>query len=161
MVTISLEQFVRTGILGPVRLGMTREQLRQILGDPAATGGTSRKYRVPSILKYGDLEFLFEPNGHSLRTIYMDGFTVPRGGRSLDLDPWIVVGGMAIGTMEYALAAADIGFTRHTLQYDPNMPVLSTTSGVDLGVINEPEDLSPPVGLHHVSKRLENMNRGG
>ena len=44
---------------GRVRLGMTRSELHQLLGRPDQEGGTSRKYPVPCIYKYGDVEFVF------------------------------------------------------------------------------------------------------
>jgi hypothetical protein len=44
---------------GRVRLGMTRSELRDLLGQPEQEGGTSRKYRMPCIYKYGDIQFVF------------------------------------------------------------------------------------------------------
>ena len=50
---------------GRIRLGMTRQELEGVLGVPDDVGGTSRKYRIPSIWKYGDVEFVF-PGAQSL-----------------------------------------------------------------------------------------------
>lgn len=44
---------------GKIRLGMSRVELRAILGPPDDEGGTSRKYKFPSIYKYGDVQFVF------------------------------------------------------------------------------------------------------
>lgn len=44
---------------GRVRLGMSRSELHDLLGRPDQEGGTSRKYRTPSIYKYGDVQFVF------------------------------------------------------------------------------------------------------
>jgi len=44
---------------GRVRLGMTRSELLDLLGRPDQEGGTSRKYRMPCIYKYGDVQFVF------------------------------------------------------------------------------------------------------
>ena len=41
--------------------GSTREELVRFLGQPDDVGGTSRKYKTPSVYKYDDLEFFFEP----------------------------------------------------------------------------------------------------
>jgi hypothetical protein len=49
---------------------MTREQLRALLGEPDAIGGTSRKYRRPRIWKYGNIEYHFV--GESLALIFDD-----------------------------------------------------------------------------------------
>ena len=46
---------------GQIRLGMTRDELETILGKPDVLGNTSRKYRFPSLWKYGDVEFVFPP----------------------------------------------------------------------------------------------------
>ena len=43
-----------------LRIGMSREEVVAILGEPDKQGGTSRKYNTPSILKYGQIEFIFE-----------------------------------------------------------------------------------------------------
>src|SRR5581483_3712690 len=103
MVTLSLKEFLRTGILGPVQLGMLRAQLLNVLGEPEHIGGTSRKHHQPTILKYGDLEFLFPPGEDCLQTIHMDGFTRPRGSTAVVLDPWIIVGGASLDGTEQAL----------------------------------------------------------
>jgi hypothetical protein len=64
---------------GQIRLGMTRQELEAVLGIPDAVGGTSRKYRTPSILKYGDVEFVFpvakspvESKSQGLLYVYVD-----------------------------------------------------------------------------------------
>lgn len=44
-----------------LRVGMTRREVIDLLGLPEDLGGTSRKYRSPSILKYGQVELHFEP----------------------------------------------------------------------------------------------------
>jgi len=52
--------FRATGEISPVRLGLTREKIKALFGEPDAVGGTSRKYRTPSVWKYGELEFHFD-----------------------------------------------------------------------------------------------------
>jgi hypothetical protein len=53
------EQFAKTGDVQPVRFGMSRAELREMFGEPGATGGTSKKYREPAIWVYDGLEFHF------------------------------------------------------------------------------------------------------
>ena len=72
------ERFQITGDICPLSLGMSREELRRLFGDPEVTGGTSRKHRTPAIWKYGDLEFHFGLRAEDpLWLIYMerDGVT--------------------------------------------------------------------------------------
>lgn len=71
-----VSDLIRAGKIG---LGMTRQELEAVLGIPDDVGGTSRKYRIPSILKYGDVEFVFpaaksspETNTQGLRFVYVD-----------------------------------------------------------------------------------------
>lgn len=52
------------------KLGITREQLRALLGEPDAKGGTSRKYPRPAIWKYGTTEYHFA--GEELALIFED-----------------------------------------------------------------------------------------
>jgi hypothetical protein len=47
-----------------VEIGMRRDQVVEILGQPDDVGGSSRKYRTPSVFKYGHVEFHFESNKH-------------------------------------------------------------------------------------------------
>jgi hypothetical protein len=64
---------------GQIRLGMSRQELQAILGAPDEVGGTSRKYKVDSIFKYGDVQFVFPPartlaesESQGLRYVYVD-----------------------------------------------------------------------------------------
>jgi hypothetical protein len=45
---------------GRLRLGMTKAEVRELLGPPDDWGGTSRRRREPSIWKYGEVELWFE-----------------------------------------------------------------------------------------------------
>jgi hypothetical protein len=49
------------GIIDRVKIGMTRYEVVKALGLPDNLGGTSRKYRTPSIYKCGAIELHFEP----------------------------------------------------------------------------------------------------
>ncbi len=55
------KKFGDTGDISPVRLGCSREEIRALFGEPDAVGGASRKYPVPGVWKYGELEFHFGP----------------------------------------------------------------------------------------------------
>lgn len=55
------DSFRQTGDICPLRLGMSRDELKAVLGEPDDVGGTSRKWRTPAIFKYADVEFHFGP----------------------------------------------------------------------------------------------------
>lgn len=44
---------------GKIHLGMTKADVRSLLGPPDGWGVTSRKYREPRIWVYGNIEFWF------------------------------------------------------------------------------------------------------
>lgn len=44
-----------------VRVGMSREDVIKILGEPTDTSMGTRKYPTPAIYKYGDMELYFSP----------------------------------------------------------------------------------------------------
>lgn len=47
----------------PVGLGATREELRQLLGEPTDRSVPTRSDPIPLIWKYGDIEYYFRPDG--------------------------------------------------------------------------------------------------
>lgn len=46
-------------VTGKLRIGMTRDKVITELGEPDKMGGTSRKHRLPSVFKYGEIEVHF------------------------------------------------------------------------------------------------------
>lgn len=67
-----------TGDICPVRLGMTRDELKAVLGEPDDVSTTSRKQRIPAIWTYDELEFHFEQGSDgSLWLIYREVDNVP------------------------------------------------------------------------------------
>jgi len=66
---------------GQIREGMTRIELRALLGEPDDVGCTSRKYKIPAIWKYEDVKFAFPPASSAreaksggLWLVYVDSF---------------------------------------------------------------------------------------
>ena len=55
------EKFASTGDICPIRLGMSRDEVRAIIGQPDDVGGTSGKRGAPAIWVYAGLEFHFNP----------------------------------------------------------------------------------------------------
>jgi hypothetical protein len=67
------EKFASSGDICPIRLGMSRDQLRAAFGEPDDVGATSRKRREPAIWVYGGLEFHFDHTaGDELFLIHRD-----------------------------------------------------------------------------------------
>jgi hypothetical protein len=66
-------EYERTGKLGAVHLGMTREDLRQLFGEPDDTAKGFRKRPLSGIWKYGEIEFHFGFEGE-LFLIFIDGW---------------------------------------------------------------------------------------
>lgn len=65
-------RFTATGDICPVRLGMSREDLHALFGEPDYTGGVSRRWRRPIIWVYGSLEFHFRQGKDELFLIFRD-----------------------------------------------------------------------------------------
>jgi len=60
-------------IVGKLRVGMTRKDVVHVLGLPDHIGGTSRKHKIPSVYKYGDIELHFGPSeAGTLEMVYTE-----------------------------------------------------------------------------------------
>ena len=153
-VKVSMEDFLRTGVFGPLKFGMTGEEIQAILGPPDFTFMRAKTGR-PTGFEYGDVEFYFLSDRDSrLCAIYLDEFDIPRGNSVLALDPWRLRAAMSQADAEAALRQAGISF-RPVSMPDPKMDGIVTASGVELGFIREPsEPYSPPAGLYNISRSL-------
>lgn len=60
--TVTIGEIRRYIQSGAIRLGMARLELFWLLGTPDDVGGTSRKYPLPCVFKYGEVEFAFTPS---------------------------------------------------------------------------------------------------
>lgn len=47
--------------ISKIKIGMTRDEVMSILGEPDDVGGTSKKYKTPCVYVYGDFELSFLP----------------------------------------------------------------------------------------------------
>lgn len=71
---ISLKDLLRDGSFGPVELGMSREEVKEILGPPDGVM-TRRKDKTPTAFVYGKQEFYFvSSTDNRLCAIYLDQF---------------------------------------------------------------------------------------
>lgn len=109
---------LRIGEFGPIRLGISRDQLRGHLGEPEDWGPAPKAKHHATIWKYGDIEFHFHFKEDALVRIFADGVGKLRGGRAIDLDPWILDGAALVGQVLEGLAAAKISYQRIPWAHD-------------------------------------------
>lgn len=150
MITVSLEAFFRTGTLGPVHPGVSREQVQEAFGIPDAVGLVTRKYRRPSLWTYGDLELHFVRGGDELFLIHLDGFQTPQAGGQLQLDPWIIRGGISRSLVEHHLATCSLPF-QQIQSPEEDCTWLRVGAGVILVFIDHERPFSFPAGLWSIS----------
>ena len=110
MVDVSLKELIQSGHFGPIRLGMNREQVESFLGKPDDWSAGSRKYSQATILKYGDVEFHFDPRDGGLWLIHLEEFDAPSSGESVRLDPWIIRASLSVAEMEGHLSRSGIWY---------------------------------------------------
>ena len=127
---VSLKEFLKTGRFGSVSLGMGRAQVESLLGTPDEVGGTSRKYRNPSIWKYGDVEFHFVVGADELSLIHLDDFTIPSGGKSISLDPWVFSDSLTLAEAQTQFSRSNLSF--QVKQSDEGASFLIAGAGVQL-----------------------------
>ena len=154
---VSLKDFAVTGDFGPVKAGFTPVSLEAVLGEPEATGGTSRRHRRPVIWKYGDIEFHFARPDGELCLVHLDRFSAtggcPEGWGGFEIEPWVIREGLPCDSFIAAIEKAGLKYTvRREPQYNQHVVVLA--SGIEVGFICQPEEYSPPVGLAWLSRRV-------
>lgn len=55
----TIEDFQALIASGHIYLGMTRSEVKAVIGEPTDFGCSSRRYQAPRILKYGEIELGF------------------------------------------------------------------------------------------------------
>ena len=93
---VSLLDFLRTGHFGSISGGSARSQVLEALGPPPVW---SAKVSLEKALiwKYGDVEFHFA--GDSVACIFSDHGNLVEGGETIEINPWVVRGGMTCQSM--------------------------------------------------------------
>jgi hypothetical protein len=153
---VSLKDFIAGGGFGPIPFGCNRLQLEAVVGEPEATGGTSRKYRQPVCWKYGDVEFYFSRTSGGLNMIHIDRFSgpdgSPQGWGGLQVDPWIIRGWMAQDVFVSALEADGIA---HVVRPEPTwIQEIVEVSGVEIGFVCGADQFTDFVGLAYLTRRV-------
>ena len=144
-VSVSMQGFLRTGEFGPVRLGISRRQLRGHLGEPEDWGPAPKAKHNAGIWKYGEIEFHF--NGDTLWLIFADGVEELSGGGAIDLDPWVLNGGALEEQVLEALAAADISCQRTPWPHEDATERFRVGAGVELLFLDETQHLFCDEGI--------------
>ncbi len=131
-ITVSMQDFLRTGEFGPVRLEMSRGQLRGQLGEPEGWGPTPRAKHNAGIWKYGDIEFYFHHKADTLVMIFADHVGELKGGKAIDLDPWVFNGALTVKQVLRHLEEAHISCQRIDWKFDNSTERFRVGVGVEL-----------------------------
>lgn len=150
LIKISLGDFLRYGTFGSIKLGMSREEIKSVLGEP--DGVMQReKDKHPTGFAYGDIEFYFvSSSDNRLCTIYFDHFDIPKGNVKLSIDSWCIKGETTRVEIEDALTKANISFLPAKC-FDQTMTGLETEAGVKLAFCEAENASSDWKGLYYVS----------
>jgi hypothetical protein len=165
-VEASLLDFLRTGALGPIRVGLSRDQIETLLGRPDNFSEAKTKDGQPAIYKYGEIELFFNDE-QILWLIHADDLGwrpdgLLGGGPAIDLDPWVLRGGMTWEDVEPHLVAAGIAFTRRAWKYDnetlrywvgPRIELLFRLPTIDTR--DESSSCPDGTGLHAITQSLD------
>lgn len=139
-----MKEFLQTGVFGDIRLGDAPDKIKEFLGEPSGYGGTSRKYHVPRIWQYGDIEFFFSStNDLSKRHLYgihgdhINYSKILSGKVKFELDTWIIKGGISVEEIEKELLKSEISFERIDWRIPDETIRLKVGVGVELIFIIE------------------------
>lgn len=139
---VQMLDFLRSANLGGIKLGMNRQELRELLGDPPDWSVTPRRKRaeIAAIWKYGSIEFYFADWTDILYMIFSDQFPF-EGCETLHLDPWELKEALPL---EGALQLLDGAHLKYHFVKDANLGAtyVSLESGVRLS-FHPPYDDGP------------------
>lgn len=127
-----MQDFLRSGTFGPIRLGDSVDCLRQHFGEAPVFGGFSRKRKRPGIWKYGDIEFHLTTDGKHIALIFCDTFDQLQFLPDTGFDRWFFAGHPSVELVERELTSAGIRFERRDVAHDPSVFLLRLESGVEL-----------------------------
>ena len=141
---ISMRDFIFWGVLGPVRLGMSRQQVEAALGPPHVTNLAVRAARHPEIWCYAGVQLWFEEQPNVLERIGADYFPdisyVDTSGTDWSLiDHWILRGDLALEEAEAALREVGLSYTKSEEDVEDGVTLLFE-SGVRLDFSREWSD---------------------
>ncbi|MCP3935866.1 MAG: hypothetical protein GY708_10895 [Actinomycetia bacterium] len=144
---ILLADAIRSGEFGPVRLGMTKDEVRRALGAPDDMMSPSRRRRESPCWFYGDVEIYFAPPQWTVSLIFADEFKVLDGGTRLEIESGSIRGGMGWDEVVDLLEDLDVPYEEVPAP-SPELRWLRTRSGVTLAVVVEQEEFGSEIGLN-------------
>ena len=155
MIDVCLLEFVRTGRFGPIELGINRNELKEIIGDPDQWG-LHASVELADIWKYGDIEFHFNKSSQ-LYMIFADNFDVPRGNESFRIKPWIIREFLDAQLFKAELTASGIEYRETEITYLHGCVKIETSGCASLQFRVEVEDEDDHLGLYafNISQDLE------
>jgi hypothetical protein len=108
----SFKEFIQSGRFGYIQLNMSEEEVQALIGPPPSGNIGSRKYKRPSIWKYGDLELRFHE-----RRIWLIHFEFLPAQREkleflapISLEGWTFKPGMRRSEIEHILQCEGVEF---------------------------------------------------
>jgi len=139
--TVNLKDFLLTLILGRIHLGQRADDVVAILGEPECVGGASRKHRWPPIWKYGDIELLFDYRTRQINMVVINFWEQkhPSGGASIQLDPWIIKGGLRLDELTSRLDKEGIDYCE-VESLNPGTMQLLVNSAITMIFNDDPDE---------------------
>ena len=173
MLSISLVEFFRTGQFGPVRLGMTRQEVYDFLGEPDGYGSPNTHLMEARVWLYDAIELHFsDAEASPLWLIFSDHLSYPDWwgtSERVELDAWIFAGGRQPSKKEIENNLAEINlpykYTDQKQKYEDDIVgKFLLDSGVEIliGVKYECEDVEPGKRAYGIDKGwavvIQNVN---
>ena len=151
MPIVSLRDFLGCGRFGFISLGVDRRAIENTFGQPEDVDADSVEgRRAPAIMKYGDVEFHFQPDTGLMWLIHIDRFSgpgrVPVGWGGCQIDPWVIKEGVPRAGLERELERAALRYVLE-LRLELDQERLVLPSGVKVGFTIDPDE---PQGLAFV-----------
>lgn len=114
----SLKEWLTAGALGPFRIGATKQELIDAVGQPDLAGCPHNG--EDAVWKYGDIELLFDTSHQPFRLycVEMHAFDgVPSGGGKVRLEPWIVRSELPLADLVRELDALGVPHRQEVPRY--------------------------------------------
>ncbi len=157
MLQVSMLDFLQTGIFGPVRFGMTREELQAALGPPDMIGASNYKFQKgrPGFFTYGVFEFHFDFDLpiEPLCLIFVDELQEhPKlhGGAAFSVDPWILAADLTADTLVKELRRLGTVVEAGPCEPEPDDVCVTTGPGVRVVFVLKEKEHSAPIGLYSI-----------
>lgn len=150
MIVVSLKEFFRTGLFGPIELGMTRNEIISLLGTPDIWGpSNARSFETATIWKYCDVEFYFTRE-HRLFQIFCDNIEISEDCEKMRIDYWVIHNQMAAETLKLALNQENIDYSIREVPALPGVIEIVTQELVRVccRIEREPDDEFEELGLY-------------